>query len=429
MTDVCKGTALSKRIVFLADCQSFYASVEKASRPDLDNKPVVVAGDPERRSGIILAACPIAKSYGVTTAESIRESLAKCPQLEIIKPRMQYYIDVSLQITHIYERFSDLVEPYSIDEQFIDVTGSRALYGEPEQIAKAIQEQVWNETRIRTRVGIGENKILAKTACDNYAKKVPSGIFYLHKDKLEDTLWQLPIDKMFMVGSRMTQHFNLLGITTIGELANTPLDKVKEMLGRKFGKNSDINAEVLWRIANGHDDSPVSPYTFNTQQKGIGHMMTLPVDYRNLEDLKVVLLELSELVCQRCRSKGLMGQVVAAGCQGADFDRPTGFYRQMKLAYTTNLTGEVYEAVCRLFEKHWNGMPVRKVGVTLSDLTSDDVYQMSMFPDDRERKMVLERTADEIKTKFGNTALMRASSVTPAGQAQRRSKMIGGHYK
>ncbi|RKN85622.1 DNA polymerase IV [Paenibacillus ginsengarvi] len=416
------------RVVFLADCQSFYASVEKAQRPELEGKPIVVAGDPERRSGIILAACPIAKSFGVTTAETIRESLAKCPQLEIIKPRMQLYIDVSLQITEIYERFSDLVEPYSIDEQFIDVTGSERLFGEPEQIAQVIQKQVWNETRIRTRVGIGENKILAKMACDNFAKKNASGIYELKKEELADTLWQLPINKMFMVGSRMTQHFNRMGITTIGELARIPLEQFKARLSRKFGRNSDINAEVLWRIANGSDDSPVSPFTFDTQQKGIGHMMTLPFDYRKLEDLKVVLLELSELVCQRVRSKGLMGQVVSAGCQGADFDQPTGFYRQMKMQHNTNLTEEVYEVVCEIFAKHWNGQPVRKLGVTLSELMPDETYQMTVFPE-REKKMALERATDEIKSRFGNASIMRASSVTNAGQAQRRVGMIGGHYK
>lgn len=412
----------------MADCQSFYASVEKAARPELRNKPIVVAGDPERRSGIILAACPIAKSFGVTTAETIRESLAKCPQLEIIKPRMQLYIDVSLQISEIYKRYTELVEPYSIDEQFLDVTGSGLLFGDPEQIAKTIQEHVWNETGIRTRVGIGENKVLAKMACDNFAKKNESGIYELRKEELDQNLWRLPINKMFMVGSRMTQHFNLMGITTIGELARIPLAKLQERLGRKFGRNSDINAEVLWRIANGHDESPVSPFTFDTQQKGIGHMMTLPYDYRTLEELKVVLLELSELVCQRCRSKGLMGQVVSAGCQGADFDRPTGFYRQMKMQHNTYLTEEVYEVVCRIFEKHWNGQPVRKVGVSLSELTPDDTYQMTVFPD-REKKMALERATDQIKSRFGNTSIMRAASVTPAGQAQRRAGMIGGHYK
>ncbi|RKN74977.1 DNA polymerase IV [Paenibacillus ginsengarvi] len=422
------GAFRRPRVVFLADCQSFYASVEKAHRPELEGKPVVVAGDPERRSGIILAACPIAKSFGVTTAETIRESLAKCPQLEIIKPRMQLYIDVSLQITEIYERFSDLVEPFSIDEQFVDVSASTALYGDPTEIARAIQSQVWNETRVRTRVGIGENKILAKMACDNFAKKNESGIYELKKEELADTLWQLPINKMFMVGSRMTQHFNQMGITTIGELARIPLEQFKARLGRKFGRNSDINAEVLWRIANGHDQAPVSPFTFETQQKAIGHMMTLPFDYRKLDDIKVVLLELSELVCQRVRSKGLMGQVVSAGCQGADFDQPTGFHRQMKMQHNTNLTEEVYEVVCEIFAKHWNEQPVRKVGVTLSELTADETYQMTVFPD-REKKMALERATDEIKSRFGNASIMRASSVSPAGQAQRRAGMIGGHNK
>jgi DNA polymerase-4 len=423
------GSTRKQRVIFLADCQSFYASVEKATRPELHDKPVVVAGDPERRSGIILAACPIAKYYGVTTAESIRESLAKCPELVIIKPRMQHYIDVSLQITQIYERFSDLVEPYSIDEQFVDVTGSEALFGSPEEIARAMQAQVWKETRVRIRVGIGQNKVLAKQGCDNFAKKNESRIFVLDKKELASTLWELPINKMFMVGSRMTAHFQRMGINTIGELAQLPLPDLKQRMRQRMGKQSDIQAELLWKIANGHDDSPVSPYTFVEQQKGIGHMMTLPYDYHTFADIKVVLYELAQMVCARCRYKGLMGWIVSTGCQGADFDRPTGFYRQMRLPFTTHLSAEVFEIAVLLFEKHWDGKPVRKLAISLSDLTTDEIYQMPMFPEDRERHILLERTTDAIKSKYGATAIMRASSITEAGQAQRRSGMIGGHYK
>ena len=419
------------KAIMLADCQSFYASVEKAEHPEYREKPLVVAGDPERRSGIILAACPIAKSYGVTTAERIGDALGKCRDLIIVKPRMQLYIDVSMMITNIYKSYTDLVEPYSIDEQFIDVTGSLSLYGNAtaEQLAHRIQTQILAETGIYTRFGIAENKILAKTACDNYAKKNDTGIYILKKEALSETLWQLPIDKMFMVGSRMTRHFNSMGLETIGKLAAVPLDKLKLMLRRKMGKQSDIQAELYWRIANGIDDSPVTPGTHETAPKTIGHQMTLPRDYYRLEDIKVVLLELTELVCQRARGKGYMGHVVSVGCMGADFDRPTGFNRQMKLDDPTNVTNQVYRAALTLLQRHWDGHPVRKVGVSLSQFAHDDEYQISLFDLDRDKAMALERATDAIKRKFGDASIIRAVSATDAGQALRRSTMIGGHYK
>ncbi|WP_010497796.1 DNA polymerase IV [Paenibacillus elgii] len=416
------------RIIGLADCQSFYASVEKASHPEYRDKPLVVAGDPERRSGIILAACPIAKSYGVTTAETLREALSKCPELIIMKPRMQHYIDVSMQITQMYREYTDLVEQYSIDEQFVDFSFSRKMFGDPVEIAKAIQAKVLMFTGVRIRFGLSSSKVLAKMACDLWAKKNQSGIFMLNREDLPSTLWEQPIAKAFMVGSRMTGHFSAMGLTTIGKLANTPLPKLKEMMRKRFKKNCDIDAEMYWRIANGIDDSPVSPYTHEVPPKSIGHMMTLPRDYRTLDEILVPILELTELVCQRSRSKGFMGHVVSVGCKGADFDYPTGFHRQMKMADPTNATKHVYEEAVKLFKQHWDGLPVRQLGVGLSQLTNEDQYQISMF-DDRDKIRKLERTTDNLKQRFGDTIIVRAASISQAGQARDRAARIGGHYK
>lgn len=416
-------------MIMLADCRSFYASVEKAERPELQDRPLVVAGDPKRRSGIILAACPIAKSFGVTTAERLGDSLSKCPDLVIMQPRMQLYIDISLMITKIYKSFTDLVEPYSIDEQFLDVTGSLHLYGTAEELAALIQRRVLAETGIHTRFGIGPSKVLAKTACDNYAKKNDSGVYVLSQHNISETLWTLPIAKMFMVGSRMTRHFNAMGFETIGQLATTPLEKLKTMMRRKLGRNSDINAELYWRIANGVDDSPVTPGTHGTAPQTIGHMMTLPRDYGKLEEIKIVLLELTELVCQRCRSKGYMGHVVSVACMGADYDRPSGFSRQMKMDDSTNVTNQVYKFTLQLLQQHWDGLPVRKVGVSLSQFNPDDEYQLSLFNPDQEKWMALERATDAIKQKYGDSSILRAVSKTAVGQAMDRANKIGGHYK
>lgn len=408
-----------KRIIMLADCQSFYATVEKVAHPEFKDKPLVVAGDPERRSGIILAACPIAKQYGITTAERLGEAVAKCPDVAIIRPRMEEYIKVSLQITSIYQSYTDLVEPYSIDEQHLDVTGSVQHYGSVEHMALAIQKQVMRETGVRIRIGISSNKVLSKMACDHFAKRNAAGLFQLPVEHIAEVLWPLPISKMFMVGRRMTAHLETIGIHTIGELAQTPLATLR----RRWG----VNGEVLWRIANGIDDSPISPNTHYTQ-KGIGHHMTLPRDYEKLEEIKVPLLELTELVCQRARTKGYMGTVVSVGCRGADFDHPTGFHRQMKLLDPTYLTDDVYRIASELLQSHWDGSPIRSIGVTLSGLVSDEEYQMTLF-DNREARIALARITDSIKARYGNTAIMRASSLTPAGQAQDRERKIGGHYK
>ncbi len=408
-----------KRVIFLADMQSFYASVEKAANPLIRDKPIVVAGDPERRSGVVLAACPLAKAYGVTAAEALWQAQQKCRHLVVVKPRMEMYIRVSLQITQIFEAFTDLVEPYSIDEQFLDVTGSTSLFGEPWQMAEMIRERIWLETGVVCRIGISENKVLAKMACDNFAKKQANGIYWLKKETLADTLWKLPIEKLFGVGSRMKRHFQRMGIYTIGQLA--ALDP--SALTKRWG----VNGEVLWRTAHGLDNSPVSPKT-HERQKGIGHHMTLPRDYHTACDIKVVLLELCEEVCRRARSKQLMGHVASVGCRGADFDAPTGFWRQIKLPEPTNDAMTLYQAVCRLFERYWDHTPMRSVGVHLGQLEPDDEIQLSLF-DNKIRQRSLAYAMDDIRARYGKDAILRAVSLLESGQARERARKIGGHYK
>lgn len=322
------------RTIMLVDGQSFYASVEKAAHPEYKDKPVVVAGDPARRSGIILAACPIAKSYGVKTAERLGEAIAKCPDVIVIRPRMQTYIDASMRITEILETYTDLVEPYSIDEQFLDMTHTLHLFGSVEEVARSIQNKIEHATGVFSRVGISSCKGLAKMACDNFAKKNESGVFSLWKEDIEDVLWPLTIDKLFMVGTRMARHLLHMGVRTIGDLARMPLVQLR----RRWG----VNGEVLWNLANGIDPSPVTPSS-HEKQKVIGHQMTLPRDYHAEEELSVVLLELTELVCRRCREHEVMGSVVSVGCTGADFDRPSGFHRQMTLSDPSHVTNEVYK--------------------------------------------------------------------------------------
>ncbi len=409
-----------ERVIFLVDMQAFYASVEKADRPDLKDYPLIVSGDPERRSGVVLAACPLAKKHGVKNAFRLWEAQMLCPEAIVVRPRMQRYLEVSVKITEILERYTDMVEPYSIDEQFMDLTGSQLLFGKPYDIAKKIQKDIMEETGVRARCGIGPNKVLAKIACDNFSKKNHEGIFELSEANMQQEMWPLPIGAMFGIGSRMENHLRRLGISTIGRLACYPL----ELLKKRWG----INGQVIWETANGLDSSPVSLHS-HSSQKAIGHAMTLPKDYEDFEtEIKVILLELSEEVCSRARSSGVLGYTVSAGAKGADYDTPSGFYRQTALLNPTNNTLEVYHEVSKLFLKFWDKKPVRRLSVNLSNLSSDKIYQLNLFSGN-EFKRKIGYTMDHIKKRYGSDAIIRAASLTDAGQAVERSRKIGGHYK
>lgn len=411
----------------LIDGQSFYASVEKAAHPEYRDNPVAV-GDPERRSGIILAACPIAKACGVTTAERVGEALAKCPNLIVIRPRMQTYITVSLLITEIYESFTDLVEPYSIDEQFLDVTGSLSSRKDLVYLAHQIQTKVLLSTGVWSRVGVGNSKVLAKMATDNFAKKRPDGIFKLDDGNIKTDLWPLPVQQMFMVGSKMTAHFWRMGLNTIGDIAQMDLGDFKRKMKREMGKQSDIQAEYYWQTARGIDPSPVVS-SVRGALKSVSHGKALRASlYRNLADIEVVLLELVVEVCRRARRLGKQGRVVSVGAAETDGKRAFSFGRQITLPHSTSLTHEVAAAAHKLFVENWCGMPVSHLFISLTQLSDDDTYQLTLF-EDRAKVYSLEQATDSIKDRFGDAAVMRASSLLQSGVALERAAQIGGHYR
>jgi nucleotidyltransferase/DNA polymerase involved in DNA repair len=420
------GVVFLDRVIMLVDGQSFYASVEKAAHPEYRDKPVAV-GDPARRNGIILAACPIAKSRGVTTADRVGEALAKCPELVVIRPRMQTYISVSLLITEIFESITDQVEPFSIDEQFLDVTGSISMFGSTEEIARLIQTRVQLSTGVWSRVGIGPNKILAKMATDNFAKKLPRGIFTLSGKNIESDLWPLPVSQMFMVASRMTAHFTRMGLYTIGDIARLDLGDFKKRLRSRMGRQSDIQAEYYWQTANGIDPSPVIA-GMRKQIKVINNGRALKWGkYRTIEDIEPLMLELVIEVCRRARRYGYMGRVVAVGAAETDGYHSSSFGRQMTLPRPSYLEHEVGAAVRTLFLEHWKEMPLTHLHITLTGLSRDDVYQLDLF-EDRERHIRREKTLDAIKDRFGPASIIRASSLLKTGQAYERAAQIGGHW-
>lgn len=415
------------RIVLLSDCQSFYASVEKAAHPEYKDQPVAV-GDPTRMNGIVLAACPIAKARGVITASRVGEALTKCPELVVIRPRMATYIKVSLLISKIYRSYTDLVEPYSIDEQFLDVTGSLNFFGGTLQdMIHSIQQHVLLSTGVWTRVGVGSTKILAKMA-NNFAKKKADGIFRLDYDNIGEELWPLPVQEMFMVGSRMARNFYRMGITTIGDIARMDLGELKRRMRTTMGKQSDIQAEYYWQTARGVDPSPVVT-GIRHQIKSVGHGKALRWNlYTRLPEIEVVLLELVIEVCQRARRYRYMGSVVSIAVSETDGNTSNSYTRQMTLPEPSALTHEVATAAYRLFVDHWTGMPVSRLAISISQLTDDSVMQLTLF-EDRIRTYHREQAIDQIKTRYGSRALIRASSLLESGVALERAEQIGGHYK
>ena len=405
------------KVIFLIDMQSFYASVEIASNPKLAGKPVVVCGDPQKRHGITLAANPEAKRAGVKTGMPAWQVKNICPEANFVTPHMKKYIDTSIQITEILKQFSDQVEAFSIDEQFIDVTMSQSLFGPPEQIAKMLQKRIWEEIGVWGRVGIGENKIQAKMACDCFAKKNQEGIYRLNYKNFKKETELLPIEQLFGVGRRMKVNLERIGIYKIGDLAKRPLEELK----RRWG----VMGHVLWLSAQGIDNSPVESDSTRIQ-KGVGNNMTLPRDYSLKEDIEIVLLELSEEVCRRARLINKRGKTVHLGVRGADFDYPTGFSRQITIPAATNDAMEIYYKALQLFEKHWDRKPVRSIGISLNQLEDVKEVQLSFFSNPAKR-IELGKVMDEIREQYGKTAIFRASSLLPGGQLFDRSTKIGGH--
>ncbi len=408
-----------QKVIMLADAESFYASVESVDNPSLRGKPVAVCGDPALRHGIVLAASKEAKAFGVKTGQPAWECRRLCPEVIFVRPHMSRYLEVSLEMTRIFEQFTDRVVPYSIDEQFLDLSGCEGLWGEPAEAARRILRQVREETGIRCRIGLGESPLQAKMACDRFAKKRADAFFELNSDNYAAHVWPLPIGDLFGVGSRMKAHFNRMAVRRIGDLARLP----REIPRRRWG----VNGLLLWLNARGIDYSTLQPGEA-AERKGVGHCATLPRDYASPQEIETVLLELTEEVCFRVRALGKRGTTVHVYCRGADFDRPTGFSRQKKLPEPGSAASEIYPTARQLFHRHWDGRPVRALGITLSGFTDRRCEQLSFF-NRREALDSLSAAADEIRGRFGPTALFRAASLTPGGQLFNRAELIGGHER
>ncbi len=381
------------RIILHCDMNSFYASVELLEHPELADAPVAVAGDPDGRHGIILAKNEKAKKYGVKTAETIWQARKKCPELVTLPPHHDKYHSMSIEINRIYLDYTDLVEPFSIDESWLDVSGSANLFGSGKDIADSIRDRVREELGLTLSAGVSFNKVFAKMGSDY---KKPDATTVIDRNNYRKLLWPMPVGEMFFCGSSTANKLNDSGIYTIGDLANADTGYLKALLGK--------HGEQLYIYANGLDDAPVLPYSSERDIKSVGHGNTFRADISSDEEIKKELIALSDTVATRLRRYHLKAGGVKVDIKDSGLK---SISRQEKLITPTDSAREMADTAFRIIKKNWdNEKPIRMLTVTAISLVSENEgIQMSMFDIPKETNENLEKAMDDIRSRFGKDAI------------------------
>ncbi len=388
---------MRERTILHSDINCCYASIEHLHHPELADKPVAVGGNPEERHGIILTADYLAKKFGVKTGMPLWQAKQICPQLTILPPRMDLYLRFSKMAHEIYAEYTDLQEPFGIDESWLDVTDSASLKGDGYKIATDISRRMKKELGITVSIGVSFNKIFAKLGSDY---KKPDAITTMYKEEFQQKAWSLPVRDLLYVGRSTEKKLAQIGIHTIGNLAQTE----EQFLMARLGKMGSI----LWLFANGYDQSPVKCENVHAPIKSIGNGTTTPRDLENEEDVKIVLYTLAESVSARLRENGFSCRVVEVSIRNQEL---YSFTRQHKLSRATNITSEIAKEAFRLFQANYDWkQPIRSVGVRASDLVADQYYeQLDLFTnvEQREKMKKLDEAVDVIRNRFGFYSVQR----------------------
>lgn len=381
---------------------AFFISCEMTRNASLVGKPSAVAGDPKRRTGIILAANYEARACGVKTTMVVHEALKLCSKLILVPPDHHFYGQKSEEVMDLLSNYTPALEQNSIDEAWLDMTGCEGLFGKPFDAAQQIMNQIKDNLGLWCSIGIAENKFLAKMAAE---MKKPLGITELWQDDIPIKLWPLPVREMYGVGAKTAEKLNHMGIKTIGELAKSDVNAVIKALG-KFGNE-------IYLHANGIDDSTVFARV-DDDIKSIGREKTLPEDVTDIEKAKIILMELADDVGMTVRKQGKEGRTVHITLKYSDFHSVT---RQMTLP-ATSVTKEIYKAGCRLLEQNWNkSHPVRLIGISVSGFYEDgSTEQLSLFDPVRGnvqagKNKQIDEAMDKIRNKYGSEKITLATLV------------------
>ena len=383
-------------MIIHVDMDAFYASVEERDRPELVGKPVIVGGTPQGR-GVVAAANYVVRSFGVHSAMPTATALRLCPQAVVLPPRLGYYAEVSSGIQEILHRFTPLVEPLSLDEAFLDVSGSEALFGTPAEIGKQLKREIHQAVQLVASVGVAPNKFLAKIASD---LEKPDGFVVVDPAAVREFLDPLPVARLWGVGRVTGRVFEQLGLTTIGQVRIAPLTLLEEHFGQ--------TGEHFWKLAQGIDDRRVVP---DRDARSISHETTFAEDIRDHEVLRAWLQELTGHVARRLRRQALRGRTVNLKVRFADFRTIT---RAKTLRAPTDLTDEIWRSAAELLMTCLSEFsdPIRLLGVGVSSFESARLVQGSLFPDaEQEKQAQLDLAADRIREKFGAAALNRAAGL------------------
>lgn len=403
-----------ERLIFHVDVNSAFLSWEAARRvkeglPDLREIPSCIGGDPKSRRGIVVAKSIPAKKYGVTTGEPVSMALRKCPELVCVPGDFALFETCSRAFKKICASYAPVMESFSIDEVFLDMSGTEKIYPDPVKLAHEIKDRIREELGFTVNIGIGTNKLLAKMASD-FEK--PDKVHTLFPAEIPTKMWPLPVRDLLFLGKASEQKLIKAGIKTIGEMARYPETEIQRLLGEKTGHQ-------LYEYANGRDDSPVRGE--REEAKGYSAETTTEEDIVTYEQAFSLLLAQCDVVAARMRKDGKKCSCVSVTYRMLDFRTRS---HQKKLENPTDVTEEIFAQMKNLLRECWQCQPLRLIGVALTDLTSDDFRQMSLFEntENHEKQKKVDGVVDDIRKRFGNGMIVRGSTMKTADKVARKAK-------
>ena len=393
---------MNSRVIFHIDVNSAYLSWEavygisvRKDEVDLREVPSIIGGDESKRRGIVLAASIPAKKKGIRTAETVREALNKCPDLIIRPPCHGLYEKYSEAFLKEALEFSPVLEKFSIDEVFLDMTETAGQYESPYEAACLLKDRIYEKLGFTVNIGVAPNKLLAKMASD-FEK--PNKVHTLFQEEIPTKMWPLPVENLFSVGPATKKKLHSLGIRTIGELAHMNPELLKSHIGNKHGM-------LIYEYANGIDRAPVE--AGQADSKGYGNSVTLPSDVDSLEESDVVLLSLAESVASRLRADRVKTSCISVEIKDCHFRRSS---HQRKLSVPTDITDEIVQAAKKLYRECFRGVSVRLIGLRATDISSVEFSQMDLFGDQKKEKLRrLDQSIDAIRNRYGRDAVQRAT--------------------
>ena len=405
---------MAERTILHCDANSFFASVELLLHPEYKDAPVAVCGSEEERRGIVLAKNAVAKKYGIETAETVYSAKKKCPQLVILPPHYDQYVKYSRELNRIYERYTDRIEPFGIDESWLDVTGSRRLFGGGLAIAERIRGDVKNELGLTVSIGVSFNKVFAKLGSDY---KKPDGITEITRENIGQIVHPLPVGTLLFIGRRTIEALEKMGIKTIGDLAAAgPL-----FLEKRFGKHG----VTISRYARGEDEGPVLVPSEQDRAKSIGSGVTFSSDLVGEEAVERGLMPLCEEVAAQLRYQNRVASTLSLTVRD-EFLRTIS--RQIPLTPPTDLAKALLDRALELYRLEWSPQkPIRMLTVTAMNLCEAEAEQITLFDEEqhekRQKRRDLEKTVDEIRSKYGKDALSYGQNGTaPSVRRHRRDE-------